>query len=362
MDTKLSPVQADPRHDGDVVVLAPKDWTDAEEALSRLAHVASDRRRPTASSDFSAGPRVTEPPCDATLRPAALSDDPSPTDRPSLGRRASRDIARFLATACIGVVATLTWQSYGGTAKEMIASSAPQLSWLSSLPAIDPPSGRGIAVEEPSPPAVQASAPQPASAPQAASAPAGAVRRRPPPPLPSFSSWPRLQDLRRRAAKCRALAAGQEQMARDIAKLETAGQDIRRRISALPPAAAATARGACPPPRPALQSSMAPLPPRRRSPPLRHQRRRSRRSHYYDRQCRYAERHIGFRDAAPSTTLSACRARVRKPSGKRAVRKSKETTRFCRENGFSPTIPLPQLLCYLTPRNRGYGCGASSYI
>jgi hypothetical protein len=57
-------------------------------------------------------------------------------------------------------------------------------------------------------------------------------------------------------------AAGQEQMARDIAKLQTAGQDIRRRIAALPPAAATTARKPVPPPpQPAFQSSMAPLPP-----------------------------------------------------------------------------------------------------
>jgi hypothetical protein len=37
------------------------------------------------------------------------------------------------------------------------------------------------------------------------------------------------------------LAAGQEQIARDIAKLQTDGQDMRRRIPALPPAAATTA-------------------------------------------------------------------------------------------------------------------------
>src|SRR5258708_529424 len=130
MDSKLSPAQADPHHDGDVVLLAPKDWTDAEEALSELAQVASDRRRPTARSDFSAGPRVTEPSLDATLRPAGLDNDPLPTDQPSLGRRTSRRLVSFLVTACVGVAATLAWQSYGGTAKETIADSDPQLHWL----------------------------------------------------------------------------------------------------------------------------------------------------------------------------------------------------------------------------------------
>ena len=264
MDTKLSPAQADPRRDGDVVLLAPKDWTDAEEALSRLAHVASDRRRPTAGSDFSAGPRVTEPLREATLRPADLNNDPLPTDRPSLGRRTSRSLARFLVTACIGAAATLAWQSYGGTAKQMIASSAPQLSWLLSLPAVNPPSGREIAIEQPSPPAVQASAPQAASAQAGAVAPTASDTSTAAPTAPS----PELQQLATMAHDLAAvrqsveqLATGQEQMARDIAKLQTAGQDIRRRISALPPAAAASAHKPIPP-QPALQSSsMTPLPP-----------------------------------------------------------------------------------------------------
>src|SRR6516162_2013534 len=164
MDSNLNPAQADPHHDGDV------DWTDAEEALSKVAHVASDLRRPTARSDFSAGPRVTESSLDPTLRPADVSNAPSLTDRPSLGRRTSRSLARFLVATCVGVAATLAWQSYGGTAEQMIANSAPQLRWLLlSASAMNPPSGREIAVEQPSPPAVKVSVPQ------AASAQAGAV-------------------------------------------------------------------------------------------------------------------------------------------------------------------------------------------
>jgi hypothetical protein len=262
MDPKLNPAQADPHHDGDVVLLAPKDWTDAEEALSRLAHVVSDRRRPTAGTDFSAGPRVTEPSLDATLRPADLNSVLLPTDRPSLGRRTSRSLASFLMMACIGVAATLAWQSYGGTAKQMIANSAPQLSWLVSLPAMDPPSGREIAVEQPSPPAVQASAPQAAPAQGGAVAPTASDMAASTAPTASSPESQRLATMAHDLAAVRQsveqLAAGQEQMARDIAKLQTAGQDIRRRISALPPAAA-TAHRPVPPPQPALQSSVAPL-------------------------------------------------------------------------------------------------------
>jgi hypothetical protein len=259
MDSKLSPAQADPRHDCDVVLLAPNDWTDAEEALSRLAHVASDRHRPTAGSDFSAGPRVTEPSLDATLRPADLDNAPLP-----LGRRTSSNLARFLVTACIGVAATLAWQSYGGTARQMIANSAPQLGWLLSLPAMNPPSARQIAVEQPSPPAVQASAPQAASAQAGAVAPTAsetAASTAPAAPSPELQQLATMaHDLATVRQSVEQLAAGQEQMARDIAKLQTAGQDIRRRISGLPPAPA-TARKPVPPPQPALQSPVAPLSP-----------------------------------------------------------------------------------------------------
>jgi hypothetical protein len=47
-------------------------------------------------------------------------------------KRALRAVARFLMTFCIGVAATLAWQSYGNEA--MIASSYPQLGWLAPRP------------------------------------------------------------------------------------------------------------------------------------------------------------------------------------------------------------------------------------
>jgi hypothetical protein len=45
-------------------------------------------------------------------------------------KRAWRGLARFLIIFCIGVTATLAWQSYGNAAREMIANSSPQLGWL----------------------------------------------------------------------------------------------------------------------------------------------------------------------------------------------------------------------------------------
>jgi septal ring factor EnvC (AmiA/AmiB activator) len=44
----------------------------------------------------------------------------------------------FLITFCIGVAAVLGWQSYGDAAREMIASSYPQLAWVAPQPASAP--------------------------------------------------------------------------------------------------------------------------------------------------------------------------------------------------------------------------------
>ena len=261
MDSKLSPVQADPHHDRDVVLVAPKDWRYAEEA----PHVTSNRRHPAAGPDFSAGPRLTEPSLDPAFRPADVIHDPLPTDRTSRGRRTSRGLTRFLMAACVGIATTLAWQSYGGTAKQMIANLAPQLHRLSSPPAMTPPSGREIAIEQSSPP--QAPAPQ-APAPQAPSAQAEAVASTASgtalstaPTAPSGELRQQFETMQQELAAVRQsveqLAAGQEQLARDIAKLHTAGQDMRRR-AAFPPVATAP-RKPVPPPQPAPQSSTAPF-------------------------------------------------------------------------------------------------------
>jgi hypothetical protein len=271
MASTLSSTQAYPHHEGDVVPLAPKDWAGAEEALSRLAHNAarnaSDRPTCMTGSDFSAGLRVTEPPFEATLRPAAVDNDQVPSDRPSLGRRAVRSFARFLLAVCIGVAATLAWQSYGEAAKQMIASWAPQLGWSSSLPVTNPSPGPEIAAKQPSPRAVQA-----AAADAAPAQPASLDQIAPAAPSPEA-----VQQLARDLATVREgveqLTASQEQMAGNIAKLQAAEQDIRHKISAPPPRPApAPARKpvtSLPPPQAAPQLSSTPPPPALPPPPSR---------------------------------------------------------------------------------------------
>jgi hypothetical protein len=171
-----------------------------------------------------------------------------------------------IRTTTGGVSATLAWQSYGGAAKQMIADSAPQVSWLLlSVPAMNPPSGPETAVAQPSPPAVQTSGTQAASAQAESVASTGSETAASPALSEPSLELRQLETLSHDLAAVREsveqLAAGQEQIARDIAKLQTDGQDMRRGMPALPPAAQTTTRKPVPPPQPAPQSSTAALPP-----------------------------------------------------------------------------------------------------
>jgi len=95
---------------------------------------------------------------------------------------------------CIGVAATLAWQSQGDTVREIIANSYPELGWLAPQAAPDPPSPMSTDLV--------------------------AVR----------------QSVDLLAAQ---FTAGQEQMTRDITKLHAAEhdilEDIRDKISAASP-------------------------------------------------------------------------------------------------------------------------------
>jgi hypothetical protein len=167
-----------------------------------------------------AGP--IEEPVDSSF-PLA-NDDLLPSERP-LGKRA-RALSRFLITFCIGVAATLAWQSYGGTAREIIANSSPQLSWLA------PPAA----------PVAEASGLAPPAAPVAEASAA------PSPDQEELKGiWFGLAGVRQRVDEIAAqLAAGQEQVTRDINNLKAVEQDILDKISAPPPRPAAPARKSVP--------------------------------------------------------------------------------------------------------------------
>ncbi len=60
-----------------------------------------------------------------TVFTADLKNDRFATGQPLASEETSRPLARFLIPFCIGVTATLTWQSYSAAAKQIIARGNP---------------------------------------------------------------------------------------------------------------------------------------------------------------------------------------------------------------------------------------------
>jgi len=293
MHSTQNPQQVDPHADPHDDVLVAR----IDEELSKLAHDAMrDPLDPQIhmGSDFSAGAAI--PPVDTTFRPAAVNHVQAPRLRPSFGVRAIRAFVGFLLAVCIGV-AGVVWQAYGDAAKQMIARWTPQLVATSS----PPPESPGLP-EQSNPPAVQANAakaapPQPAPPAQAAAegvAPAAAAPE----------SAVLLESMARELASARQeidqLKASQEQMSREMAKTSQANayeakasqakayeakaslakasqikasqtkaseQNLRPRISALPPrSVAAPVRRPMPPSYPPPQAAAAPVLPQAPAP------------------------------------------------------------------------------------------------
>lgn len=156
-------------------------------------------------------------------------------DRPSLVTRAARRLTRFLIVFCIGVATTLAWQSYGDVARAMIAYSSPQLVWLAPA----------------APPVTQAASDM--AAPAAPSADVQELKEQ----LKELSLG--LDGVRQSVDQLAAqVAAGQRQMAGDIAKLQaemSPPQPPPQQRASAAPAAAVPARKPVPP-TPALPLSL----------------------------------------------------------------------------------------------------------
>jgi len=295
MHSTLPPKQTDPYADPHDDVLVAR----IDEELSSLAPDAvrypSDPQTHIAS-DFYAGAAV--PPVDTTFRPTV---DTVRGRRSSMGRRAGRAVTAFLLAGCIGAAAIAS-QSYGTVAKQMIGRWVPKF----ILTASPPLENTGLP-EQPGTPAVQANAAQttpPQPAPVAQTATDGVA---PTAAAPSSDSAQLLQSMARDLASARQeidqLKASQEQMSRDIARVSEAKsseakasqakayeakasetkasetraseQNLRPRISALPPRPAAAPvrrpmpsypppQAAAPPP---LSPPAAPYVPRQPEPP-----------------------------------------------------------------------------------------------
>jgi len=156
-------------------------------------------------------------------------------------RRASRALVRYLVAICVGVAGTLAWQSYGEAAKQIIATSAPELgwspgakqmiaAWVQQLGWTKSPAG---------------------SEKQVAPVAQIAVTREAPaaPSLDPEQAQQMARDLATLRQTVEQLAAGQDQVTREIGKLEAAEVEILAKITAAPP-----------PPRPIVAPARKPMP------------------------------------------------------------------------------------------------------
>ena len=146
-------------------------------------------------------PRFGRRPTNASIY--SLPPAPPARHRPSLGRRMFRALTRFCIAVLIGVGATLGWQAYGDTAREMLAAQAPELARLLPVSAT-----RSQVAATPPSPALQLE------------------------PLAS-----KMEIVRRSVEQ---LAAKQEQLAQNITAMRAIDEDIRLKLAlaAQPPAAA----------------------------------------------------------------------------------------------------------------------------
>jgi hypothetical protein len=153
-------------------------------------------------------------------------------------KRSSRGFTRYLLAFCIGAAATLAWQSYGEAAKQMFAAKAPELGW-------SPETKQMIAnlVEQlgwTKPPATSAVRPSaletPQPAPVAQTAPQNVTPKAPAAPSIDPEQVHRMaMDLTALRQTVEQLAASQDQMVREIARLKVADGEILANVTPAPP-------------------------------------------------------------------------------------------------------------------------------
>lgn len=203
-----------------------------------------------------AEPQAAAPSVDTAVRVAA-SDGPVRRKRSAAGKWLRGAFVTFLFAGG-SAAATIAWEKHGDTARQMLAQWTPALTSL--LPATSqtapvaaaqaaPPTEQAATDQTVEPSTAQAPADQPVAPPptQVAAAPAAA----PPDATQSVQSMTRdlaamAQQIETLKANIAELKAGQEQMARDMAKppapkpaAEVKPVDPRARASALPPRAPA---------------------------------------------------------------------------------------------------------------------------
>jgi hypothetical protein len=137
------------------------------------------------------------------IDPATLRIDRTQSERPRLGKRVLLTLVAI--TFCIGVAATLVWQSRGDAARKAIASAVPRLGWLAP---------QAIPVMQNTPDIV---------APAATAAPS--------PDQQQSTAMPLELDAVRQSVD--RIAAGQEQMTRSVERIAAGQEQMARTVGQL---------------------------------------------------------------------------------------------------------------------------------
>jgi hypothetical protein len=140
-------------------------------------------------------------------------------------KRSSRGFTRYLLAICIGVAATLAWQSYGEAAKQMFAAKAPELGWSPETKQMIANWVEQLGWTKP-----------PQAAPVAQTAPAAVAPSVPVAPSIDPAEVHQIaMDLTALRQTVAQITAGQDQMAREVDRLQAADQEILVKIPEPPP-------------------------------------------------------------------------------------------------------------------------------
>ena len=164
-----------------------------------------------------------------------------------MGAGGMRRFARFLVAICIGVAGTLAWQSYGEATKQIIVTGAPELGWSPEAKQMIASAIQQVGWTTPAGPEPTAPETVTSKASSAASLDPAQVQQM----VQSFGT------LRQTVEQ---MAAGQDELKRDIVQMHSAMIDVLAKVPE-PPRQPPAAAGRKPVPAPPPSSSRPPIPP-----------------------------------------------------------------------------------------------------
>jgi hypothetical protein len=167
-------------------------------------------------------------------------------------KRSSRGFTRYLLAICIGVAATLAWQSYGEAAKQLFAAKVPELGWSPEAKQMIANWVEQLGWTKPRESTAVGSSATPQAAPIAQTAAAAVAPSAPVAPSVDPAEVHQMtMDLTALRKAVAQITATQDQIAREVGRLQAANQQILAKIPEPPPppaiaAAPAVAGGPAP--------------------------------------------------------------------------------------------------------------------